>query len=31
MNFVGWTILYAYMQTTGMVNDHIRGCWRFGQ
>ena len=24
--FVGSTICYAFMQATGMVNDHIRGC-----
>ena len=24
--FVGSTIIYAYMQATGMVNDHIVGC-----
>ncbi|MGH7441373.1 MAG: DNA-3-methyladenine glycosylase I [bacterium] len=27
-NFVGSTILYAHMQATGMVNDHLTGCWR---
>ena len=26
--FVGPTIMYAYMQATGMVDDHIEGCWR---
>lgn len=26
MNFVGSTIIYAYMQAVGMVNDHILGC-----
>jgi DNA-3-methyladenine glycosylase I len=26
--FVGSTICYAYMQATGMVNDHIVGCHR---
>ncbi|KAA2241943.1 DNA-3-methyladenine glycosylase I [Chitinophaga agrisoli] len=25
--FVGSTICYAYMQATGMVNDHIASCW----
>jgi DNA-3-methyladenine glycosylase I len=25
--FVGSTICYAFMQATGMVNDHIRGCF----
>jgi len=24
--FVGSTICYAYMQATGMTNDHVRGC-----
>jgi DNA-3-methyladenine glycosylase I len=27
--FVGSTICYAYMQATGMVNDHVEGCWKF--
>ena len=27
MTFVGSTIIYAYMQAIGMVNDHIRECW----
>jgi DNA-3-methyladenine glycosylase I len=27
--FVGSTICYAYMQATGMVNDHIRTCFRY--
>ena len=26
--FVGSTIMYAFMQATGMVNDHITGCFR---
>ena len=26
--FVGSTILYAHMQATGMVDDHVKGCWR---
>ena len=25
--FVGSTIIYAYMQATGMVNDHLAGCF----
>jgi DNA-3-methyladenine glycosylase I len=25
-NFVGPTIVYAFMQATGMVNDHLTGC-----
>ncbi len=28
MNFVGSTIIYAYMQGIGMVNDHEVGCFR---
>ena len=28
-NFVGPTICYALMQATGMVNDHISGCFRY--
>jgi DNA-3-methyladenine glycosylase I len=26
--FVGSTICYAFMQATGMVNDHVRGCFQ---
>jgi DNA-3-methyladenine glycosylase I len=29
--FVGSTILYAHMQATGMVNDHLVGCFRHRQ
>ncbi|MFP5438731.1 MAG: DNA-3-methyladenine glycosylase I [Bacteroidia bacterium] len=25
--FVGSTIIYAHMQATGMVNDHVLSCW----
>ncbi len=28
-NFVGSTIMYAFMQATGMVNDHVRSCFRY--
>jgi len=28
MSFVGSTILYAYMQAVGMVDDHMVGCFR---
>jgi len=28
MRFVGSTIVYAYMQAVGLVNDHLRGCFR---
>lgn len=27
MNFVGSTIMYAYMQAVGLVNDHLINCW----
>lgn len=27
-NFVGSTIIYAHMQATGMVNDHLISCFR---
>lgn len=27
--FVGSTIMYAYMQATGMVNDHTTDCFRY--
>lgn len=29
MSFVGSTIIYAYMQAIGMVNDHLTDCWRY--
>ncbi|HEY6951347.1 MAG TPA: DNA-3-methyladenine glycosylase I [Bacteroidota bacterium] len=28
-NFVGPTICYAFMQATGMVNDHLTQCFRY--
>ncbi len=28
-SFVGTTIIYAQMQATGMVNDHMVGCFRY--
>jgi len=27
--FVGSTICYAFMQATGIVNDHVKDCFRF--
>lgn len=30
-NFVGSTICYAFMQATGMVNDHVVSCFRHGE
>jgi DNA-3-methyladenine glycosylase I len=29
--FVGATTMYALMQSAGMVDDHVRGCWRADQ
>jgi DNA-3-methyladenine glycosylase I len=29
--FVGSTICHAFMQATGMVNDHLTGCFRYRQ
>lgn len=29
--FVGPTICYAFMQATGLVNDHIKTCFRYEQ
>jgi DNA-3-methyladenine glycosylase I len=29
--FVGPTIVYAWMQAVGIVNDHSRGCFRRDQ
>jgi DNA-3-methyladenine glycosylase I len=29
--FVGSTICYALMQATGMVNDHVRACFRWAE
>jgi DNA-3-methyladenine glycosylase I len=28
-SFVGSTIIYAHMQATGMVNDHLTSCFRY--
>ncbi len=30
-NFVGSTIIYAYMQSIGMVNDHTKDCYLYGE
>ena len=29
--FIGSTVIYAHMQATGMVNDHVLDCFRRGQ
>jgi len=31
MAFVGSTIMYAYMQAVGLVNDHLADCWKYGR
>lgn len=30
-NFVGSTIIYAFMQACGLVNDHLTDCFRYNQ
>jgi DNA-3-methyladenine glycosylase I len=30
-SFVGATIIYAHMQATGLVNDHVVSCFRYAQ
>jgi len=30
-SFVGSTIIYAHMQATGMVNDHVESCFRYAE
>lgn len=30
-NFCGPVIVYAFMQATGMVNDHVTGCFRHAE
>lgn len=29
--FIGTTIIYSYMQAVGVVNDHIKDCFRYNQ
>ena len=31
MNFVGSTIVYAFLQSIGIVNDHEVGCFRYSE
>jgi DNA-3-methyladenine glycosylase I len=31
MNFVGSSIIYAFMQAVGLVNDHVIDCWCYGR
>jgi DNA-3-methyladenine glycosylase I len=28
MSFIGSTIIYAWMQAVGMVDDHVDSCFR---
>jgi DNA-3-methyladenine glycosylase I len=29
--FVGSTVIYAHMQATGMINDHVTDCFRYSE
>lgn len=29
MTFVGSTIMYAYMQAVGLIDDHTTECWKY--
>ncbi|MDG1152419.1 MAG: DNA-3-methyladenine glycosylase I, partial [Hyphomicrobiales bacterium] len=29
--FVGTTICYAFMQATGLINDHSKSCFRYDE
>jgi DNA-3-methyladenine glycosylase I len=29
MRFVGPTIVYSFMQSVGLVDDHLPGCFRY--
>jgi len=31
VKFIGSTICYAFMQATGMVNDHQTDCFRYNE
>lgn len=31
MKFIGSTVIYAYLQAVGVVNDHVRDCFRYGE
>lgn len=31
MSFVGPVIIYSFMQAVGLVNDHIKNCFRYSQ
>ncbi|MEE9135543.1 MAG: DNA-3-methyladenine glycosylase I, partial [Gammaproteobacteria bacterium] len=29
--FAGTTIMYAHLQATGLINDHLVGCYRYSE
>lgn len=29
--FVGSTLIYAFMQAAGLVNDHVKGCFKYSE
>jgi DNA-3-methyladenine glycosylase I len=29
--FVGSTVVYAYLQATGLINDHVSDCWKISK
>lgn len=29
--FLGPTVMYAHLQATGLVNDHLTSCWRYSK
>jgi len=29
--FIGSTVVYSHMQATGMVNDHLKSCYRYAE
>ena len=29
--FIGTTICYAFMQATGLINDHVKTCFRYNE
>ena len=31
LRFIGSTIIYAHLQAVGVVNDHLIGCFRYGE
>ena len=31
MKFVGTTIIYSYLESIGLINNHIHECFRYGE